>query len=60
MTAKGRLRRYFLGPAIALNLGRVADPSFRKALIQLFTELDARILVETWPVVSKDSKVNKI
>ncbi|KFY00452.1 hypothetical protein V490_01336 [Pseudogymnoascus sp. VKM F-3557] len=61
MMAKGRLRRCFLGPAIAVSQERMSDPSFRKALVQLLTELDGKTPAEAWPVVSKaDSKANEV
>ena len=53
MMAKGRLRRCFPGPAIAVSQERIADSSFRKALVQLLTELDDKTPAEAWPVVSK-------
>ena len=53
MTTKGRLRRCFPGPAIAVSQDRVADSSFREALAQLLTELDANTPKEAWPVVKK-------
>ena len=53
MTAKGRLRRCFPGPAIAVGQDRMADGFFRKALAQLLAELDTKTPLEAWPAVSK-------
>lgn len=53
MTTKGRLRRRFPGPAVAVGQGRLVDPSFREALAQLLAELDANTPEEAWPVVVK-------
>ncbi|KAL3419433.1 hypothetical protein PVAG01_09655 [Phlyctema vagabunda] len=53
MSTKGRLRRYFPGPAIALTHERFNDPSFREALTQILTSLDVNTPLETLPVVRK-------
>jgi hypothetical protein len=53
MTTKGRLRRCFPGPVVAVGQDRFADPSFRKALAQLLAELDVNTPKEAWPVVVK-------
>ncbi|KAF8853528.1 hypothetical protein BDZ45DRAFT_761738, partial [Acephala macrosclerotiorum] len=53
MTTKGRLRRCFPGPAVAVGQDRMADSFFREALAQLLAELDANTPKEAWPVVEK-------
>lgn len=53
MTMKGRLKRCFPGPAIAISQERMADSFFRNALVQLLTRLDVDTPLEAWPVVSK-------
>lgn len=53
VAAKGRLRRYFPGPAITLGHERMAEPSFREALAQLLARLDIDTPIESVPVVSK-------
>jgi hypothetical protein len=53
MTTKGRLRRCFPGPVVAVGQDRFADLSFRKALAQLLVELDVNTPKEAWPVVVK-------
>lgn len=53
MTTKGRLRRCFPGPAIALAHDRIRESSFCEALAQILTSLDTNTPVEAWPVVSK-------
>jgi hypothetical protein len=53
MTTKGRLRRCFPGPVVAVGQDRLVDPSFREALAQLLAELDANTPEEAWPVVVK-------
>jgi hypothetical protein len=53
MTTKGRLRRCFPGPVVAVGQDRLVDPSFRVALAQLLKELDANTPEEAWPVVVK-------
>ncbi|KAI9742144.1 MAG: hypothetical protein M1818_004044 [Claussenomyces sp. TS43310] len=53
METKGRLRRCFPSPAIAIDSERMADPFFREALAQLLRELDINTPEEAWPVVSK-------
>jgi hypothetical protein len=53
MTTKGRLRRCFPGPVVAVGQDRLIDPSFREALAQLLAELDANTPEEAWPVVVK-------
>ncbi|KIN03189.1 hypothetical protein OIDMADRAFT_91014, partial [Oidiodendron maius Zn] len=52
ISTKGRLRRYFPGPAISVSEERMMDPSFRNALVQLVTSLDVQTPPEAWPVVS--------
>ncbi|KAG9237428.1 hypothetical protein BJ875DRAFT_370034 [Amylocarpus encephaloides] len=53
MSTKGRLRRCFPGPAIAVSIDRLADPSFRQTLADLLAQLDANTPAECWPSVSK-------
>ncbi|CAG8973653.1 hypothetical protein HYALB_00002219 [Hymenoscyphus albidus] len=53
MTTTGRLQRCFPGPAIAVGLDKMADPSFREALATFLTQLDANTPDEAWPVVVK-------
>jgi hypothetical protein len=53
MATKGRLKRCFPSPAIAISQERIADSFFRKALVQLLTRLDIDTPQEAWPVVSK-------
>jgi hypothetical protein len=53
MTTKGRLRRCFPGPVVAVGQDRFADPFFCKALAQLLAKLDANTPKEVWLVVVK-------
>jgi len=53
MTTKGRLRRYFPGPVVAVGLDKIADFSFREALAHFLTQLDTNTPDESWPVVVK-------
>ena len=53
MGAKGRLRRCFPGPAIAIDPGRLDDPLFREALTQLLAQLDIETPLEAMPKASK-------
>ncbi|ESZ91788.1 hypothetical protein SBOR_7826 [Sclerotinia borealis F-4128] len=53
ITTKGRLRRRFPGPAIAVGLDKIADSSFREALAHLLTNLDINTPNESWPVATK-------
>jgi hypothetical protein len=53
MGTKGRLRRCFPGPAIAINQDRITNASFRETLAKLLAQLDAETPLEVWPVVSK-------
>ena len=53
MATKGRLKRCFPGPAIAISQERMADPFFREELVQLLTRLDVDTPQEAWLVVSK-------
>ena len=53
MATKGRLRRYFPGPAIALDHERMAEPSFRESLAELLARLDMDTPIESVPIVSK-------
>jgi hypothetical protein len=53
MATRGRLKRCFPGPAIAISQERMADSFFREALVQLLTHLDVDTPQEAWPVVSK-------
>jgi hypothetical protein len=53
MQTKGRLRRCFPGPAVAVCQERIADPSFREALAQVLAQLDVDTPDEAWPVVFK-------
>jgi hypothetical protein len=52
MSTKGRLRRYFPGPAISVSKERMMDPSFRDAIVQLVTSLDMQTPPEAWPAMS--------
>jgi hypothetical protein len=53
MTTKGRLRRCFPGPAVAIALERMAESSLRQALAQLITKLDVNTPSECWSIVTK-------
>jgi hypothetical protein len=53
MATKGRLRRCFPGPAIALDHSQLDDSTFCEALAQLLTSLDVNTPMEVWPVVVK-------
>lgn len=52
---KGRLRRFFPGPAISVKSDRVADSTFREALTQILTQLDVETPVEARPTAFKAS-----
>lgn len=52
IATKGRLRRSFPGPGIALDYETMAEPSFREALAELLVRLDTDTLIESIPVVS--------
>jgi hypothetical protein len=55
---KGRLRRCFPGPAVAIGQDRMADASFLKPLTELLVKLDAKTPEEVLPNVTKShSKV---
>lgn len=56
METKGRLRRCFPGPAIALAHERISDPSFREALAQALTSLDTNTPIEVYKCVSKSQR----
>jgi hypothetical protein len=51
--AKGRLRRCFPGPVIAVGQDKIVDPSLREVLAQFLATLDVSTLKEAWPVVIK-------
>jgi hypothetical protein len=53
MGFKGRLRRCFPGPAIAIDPERLDDPLFREALTQLLAQLDIETPLEALPTASK-------
>jgi hypothetical protein len=53
MQTKGRLIRCFPGPAVAIDSNTMLDPSFRVAIAQLLTQLDAQTPEESWPTVMK-------
>lgn len=53
MGTKGRLRRSFPGPAIALEPQRLKDPLFCGALAQLLAKLDTDTPLEAMPVAKK-------
>jgi len=53
MATKGRLRRHFPGPAIALGNEKIAETSFCEALAELLARLDIDTPIESVPVVSK-------
>ncbi|MCJ1386871.1 hypothetical protein MMC17_009999 [Xylographa soralifera] len=58
---KGRLRRCFLGPAIAIGQGRIADASFLDPIVDLLVKLDLETPHEALPTVRKaGSKVVEI
>jgi hypothetical protein len=50
---RGRLRRCFPGPAVAIGRDRIADASFLKPLIELLVKLDAETSEEVLPIVTK-------
>ncbi|KAI9808002.1 MAG: hypothetical protein M1827_007764 [Pycnora praestabilis] len=61
IATKGRLRRCFPGPAVAVDQDRFAKPSFRKALAQLLAGLNVNTPKEAWAVVVKaHSQTTKI
>ena len=50
---RGRLRRCFPGPAVAIDQDRIADASFLKPLTELLVKLDAETPEEVLPIVTK-------
>ena len=61
MGTKGRLRRCFPGPAIAIDHEKLEDPSFCDALAELLTQLDINTPLEAIPIVHKArSKTSEI
>lgn len=50
---KGRLRRCFPGPAVAISQERIADASFLGPLIEFLVKLDAETPLEVLPTVRK-------
>ena len=50
---RGRLRRCFPGPAVAIGQDRIADASFLKPLTELLVKLDAETPEEVLPIVTK-------
>lgn len=50
---RGRLRRCFPGPAVAIGLDRIADASFLKPLTESLVKLDAETPEEVLPIVTK-------
>lgn len=60
-TTKGRLRRCFPGPAVAISQDRIADPSFLVPLTDLLASLDTETPEEVCPTTKKaGSKVIEI
>ncbi|MCJ1392993.1 hypothetical protein MMC18_005865 [Xylographa bjoerkii] len=58
---KGRLRRCFPGPAMAIGQGRIADASFLDPIVDLLVKLDFETPHEALPTVRKaGSKVVEI
>jgi hypothetical protein len=53
MGSKGRLRRCFPGPAIAIDPERLDDPLFREAFTQMLAQLDIETPLECIPTASK-------
>ena len=53
MATRGRLRRCFPGPAVAINQDRIADASFLKPLVELLVQLDAETPEEVLPTTTK-------
>lgn len=51
--ARGRLVRYFPGPAIAVHEDRIHELSCRDALIQYLSELDTQAIEEACPITKK-------
>lgn len=51
--AKGRLRCVYPGPAIAISEDRVLDDTFREAIVELISQLDAQVLEEACPTTKK-------
>lgn len=54
---KGRLLRSFPGPAIAVAHDIITDLTFRQAIAQLLTHIDANTPIEAWPTVTKARSV---
>ena len=50
---KGRLRRCFPGPAVAIGQDRIADISFLKPVVELLVQLDAEMPEEVLPTTTK-------
>lgn len=50
---RGRLRRYFPGPAVVIGQDRIADSSFLKPLAELLIKLDAETPQEVLPTATK-------
>ena len=51
--ARGRLRRCFPGPAVAIGQDRMADTSFLKPVVELLVQLDAETPEEVLPTATK-------
>lgn len=50
---RGRLRRCFPGPAVAIGQDRIADTSFLKPVVELLVQLDAETPEEVLPTATK-------
>ena len=50
---RGRLRRCFPGPAVAIDQDRIADTSFLKPVVELLVQLDAETPEEVLPTTTK-------
>ena len=50
---KGRLRRCFPGPVVAISQDRIADTSFLKPVVKLLVQLDAKTPEEVLPATTK-------
>ena len=53
MQTKGRLRRCFPGPAMAIAQGRIADASFLSPVVDLLVKLDVETPQQALPTVRK-------
>ena len=53
MSTKGRLRRFFPGPVMAVSQDKMEDPSFTAALVQIIGTLDVQTPPEAYSAASK-------